>query len=469
MHRSTLLFLALSIAIAPASAGIDTFPDLLDAMVEAQERRAEGVRDYAVDLSLLGHDTTQYFERVEATADDGGSFETFRMVPFDEIERRREAESGMTPEAWQAYGDGLRRTGDALGSEYDRGLAEAGLPPGLLGALGPDPGEEPWASPDPRVMLGALGSFADAAGAAQAGSNGTADGAASNDDVAALASRMKLVGRESLDGREAFVAKAEGLDLRRAMDGGEIVVRTMTLWVDTERLVPLRMRMDGIAKHGGEEREMVLERIDRDYRSVPGTGMLLPYRTAMRMRGMLGPEEQEQMAEAKKQLEELDRQMASMPPDQRAMVESRMGSQIEMIRNLAEGGAFEIETVVREVRVNQGLAGVLPATPPATREAPVAEPVAEVDEDALRRAREACLQSKIEEAEAAKKKKKRFGKLVGAVGRIAGRHAPSDVAADVARVSADVYDANATAEDLADAAEALGLTPDDVAECENPG
>jgi hypothetical protein len=174
------------------------------------------------------------------------------------------------------------------------------------------------------------------------------------------------------------------------------------------------------------------------------------------------------MAEAKKQLEELDRQLASMPPDQRAMVESSMGSQIEMIRKLAEGGAFEIETVVREVRVNRGLAGMLAATPPETEAAPVAKPVAEVDGDALRRAREACLQRKIEEAEAAKKKKKRFGKLVGAVGRIAGRHAPSDVAVDVARVSADVYDANATAADLAEAAEALGLTPDDVAECENP-
>ena len=39
---------------------------------------------------------------------------------------------------------------------------------------------------------------------------------------------------------------------------------------------------------------------------------------------------------------------------------------------------------------------------------------------------------------------------------------------EMARTASDIYDANATAEDLASAAKDLGLTEDDLAECENP-
>jgi hypothetical protein len=482
-YRLAVVFVAICTA-PPVSAEIRSFLELLDAMTESQVRGAEGVSDYAMDLEMLGHPTTHYYERAQIVAADGAQLDTFRLVPFDEIQRRQQVTSGMTPDAWQAYADGLRQTGDALGSEMDRGMANAGLPPGLLREMGPDatgPNAEPWASPDPRVMMGAMAGFADAAATAEPSPDGTADAAAAVDQMARFARRAEIVGRESIDGRSAYHARAEDLNMTQSADGQELVIRSLSLWVDAEKLVPLEMRMDGIAKQNGESREIFIEKLDRDYRTVPGSNMVMPYRSVIRMGGVLSPKEQKEMEKAREELAEFDRQLESMPPDQRAMVESRMGSQMEMMRRMVNGGAVEVETIVRAIRVNEGISGALGTAwktapgggiDPSWVEAdPAEEPAPKTtlqDDAALQQAREACLQEKAAERRAAQKKKKRFGKMFGSLARVAGRHGGSDVASDVARVSADVYDANATAQDLSEAAEALGITEDDIAACENP-
>ncbi len=82
----------------------------------------------------------------------------------------------------------------------------------------------------------------------------------------------------------------------------------------------------------------------------------------------------------------------------------------------------------------------------------------------LQAAQQACLQQKIEEAQAAQKKKRGFGSLMRGVGRLAGQLGDYDLA----QTTYDVYQAGATAEDFKQAAKDLGLTEDDIAECENP-
>jgi len=93
------------------------------------------------------------------------------------------------------------------------------------------------------------------------------------------------------------------------------------------------------------------------------------------------------------------------------------------------------------------------------------EPVPAQDPAALQAAQQACLQEKMAAAQEANKKKRGFGRLMNAVVRTTtgqGNYA-------VAETANDIYNANATAEDLAAAAKDLGLTEDDVAACENPG
>ena len=89
------------------------------------------------------------------------------------------------------------------------------------------------------------------------------------------------------------------------------------------------------------------------------------------------------------------------------------------------------------------------------------------DPAALDAARQACLQEKIQAAQASQQKKRGFGSLMRAVGRTASRLG-GDAAQDIAQASRDIYDVNATASDLESAAKDLGLTESDIEACRNP-
>ncbi len=91
-----------------------------------------------------------------------------------------------------------------------------------------------------------------------------------------------------------------------------------------------------------------------------------------------------------------------------------------------------------------------------------AEPA--MDPAALQAAQNACLQEKIAASQATQKKKRGLGRLLNAAVRTATRQGNYELS----RTANDIYYAGATADDLAAAAEDLGLTEDDVAACQNP-
>jgi peptidoglycan hydrolase-like protein with peptidoglycan-binding domain len=113
------------------------------------------------------------------------------------------------------------------------------------------------------------------------------------------------------------------------------------------------------------------------------------------------------------------------------------------------------------------LAGMLSALARDPARASVADPspATPVRSDAeLRVAQQSCLQEKMAAAQASQKKKRGLGSLMRAVSRTAGSFGNHDLS----QTMGDVYNANATAEDLASAAKDLGLTEDEVAACQNP-
>jgi peptidoglycan hydrolase-like protein with peptidoglycan-binding domain len=261
------------------------------------------------------------------------------------------------------------------------------------------------------------------------------------------------------------------------------------------------------------------------------------------------------MQEAQAQMQEFEKEMASMPPDQRRMMENMMGPRLEMMRNMVSGGGFRSEITVNEIAVNPVMTGAdgepcpaggaeptgdaRPAPPPAPQaagasgsadnlnvmvqehlqtlgyysgeahgnldtativaisrfqsendmdvtgevtpqlagilaarasrgNAAAAQAAAAPDPAALQRAQEACLQEKIEKAQASQKKKRGFGRLLSGVSRAATQFGGSGIATDLSRTTSDLYAANATAEDLSAAASDLGLTEDDIEACRNP-
>ena len=91
------------------------------------------------------------------------------------------------------------------------------------------------------------------------------------------------------------------------------------------------------------------------------------------------------------------------------------------------------------------------------------------DPAALQAAQQQCLQEKIAAKQKSQEKKKGFGSLMRAVTNTAARYGGgSDFSRQVSETSYDIYKADATAKDWERAAEDLGLTQDELEECQNP-
>ena len=333
-----------------------------------------------------------------------------------------------------------RRKGDGHAGEVEKGMQQAGLPPGLLKATGSDP----WASMDSRVMMGGMAEFA---------------------------RRSRLVGTETVNGRSAFHPQADGMNRMQVADGQESTIQSASLWIDTQEYVPLRTKMDGVANSRGESRPITIEKFDGDCRHVSGSKMYEPCRQVMRGSGLMGAEQKAQMAEAQQKIAEMEQQLQQMMPSQRDMIMAQRGPQMAMMNQMQSGG-FETIAETRQIIVNpangpaaDGSSGI-----PCGRSGSVSAagampaPVAQAGGQDTN-ARQACLQEKVQKAQAAQKKQRGMRRLLGAVSR-----APSMLGkADVAQAVGKVDSANATASDLVAAARDLGLTEDEIAAFQNPG
>lgn len=173
-----------------------------------------------------------------------------------------------------------------------------------------------------------------------------------------LAERARVVGTETIDGvhaRGLRIDDFEGMEFgMKAGLQGEFEPRSLTLWIGTREYLIRKMDIEGVGIVNGQERPIVVTAWMRDYRTVEG--MPYPFRTTIRTKGMLGSggSSSHEAAEAQAQLEELDRQMAQLPAEQRAMMERMMGGQLEELRNMVGSGELEIELEVTDLVVNTG-------------------------------------------------------------------------------------------------------------------
>jgi hypothetical protein len=283
------------------------------------------------------------YERFDFEASDGNTYPVFRPM-------RQGSDNPGTNAFLETYADSAEMTGDAVGDQMESDMQKAGLPAGMLGATGS--GGAPWASMDPRVMMGANAEFLRQAAAADGRKYDEND----FNGVEEFARRAKLVGTETVGGRKAFYLIAQGLE-EVAQDGSEAFqLETMEAWIDTKEYVPLRMKMSGTATTQGESRPFVIEKIDSDYRTVTGSKLFEAYSQVLKIGGALTPEQEAQIKEARSQMADLDTQLANLPPSQRELIMSRMGPQLKMIEQMANGGVMEMTIEVHDIVVNADLA-----------------------------------------------------------------------------------------------------------------
>ena len=354
MCRTYVISLLAIAASVPATAFAQDAQSIMETARQKQLERWEGVDTYVVDQSIMGNGNQTYFQRTKIEDDAGNS--QIMFLPTRNDRNQCAGPQTMSPEELELFAQATETTAAAAGGEIEDGLEDAGLPPGLLAASGSDP----TATFDPRVMMGANAEFLRGAAEAQRqrdAEDPNANGADMASQMAQFVENARLVGTESIDGRNAFHLQADNIGQVQEMNGSEYRMETISMWIDTEEYVPLRMKMDGTLTADGETKPMSIENIQTDYRTVPGSKMYESYKRVMKMSGMLDAEQEAQMQEAAQEMAELEKQMASMPASQRAMMEKMMGPQLEMMKNMSSGGGFQVEVVTTSITVNPPMIG----------------------------------------------------------------------------------------------------------------
>jgi hypothetical protein len=171
-------------------------------------------------------------------------------------------------------------------------------------------------------------------------------------DLPSLGAQARYLRRETRDGRAVHVVEVPDLGRTAAFRnarqaaGGELEIRKGTFFVDAEQWVPRRLVFEGRMTTPQKTANVTMTMDLQDYREVDG--LLHPFRTIVRVDGMVSPEDRARYAEMKKQLDEL-------PPAQRQMMENMMKGQLAQLeRMMGDDGSMNFESTVREVRVNAG-------------------------------------------------------------------------------------------------------------------
>lgn len=276
----------------PAPAQAQTASEILRTAMEHYQQRMEGIENYTLVQSMGGTESASYFQRVQ------------------------------TEEGHPVY----RQT-----SSLD------------LSQEGPEESAD---------------SFLEEGGGEMA--TGVADPSALFDEIAP---RATLQGTEAVTGHEAWVISIDdlsGIDFGATM-GTEATGATsqtsfrpasLKLWLDKERYVTLRSSMTGTMEMQDEATEVTFDARMDDYREVDG--MLHPFHTEVSIEGMAGAltsDQQAQLSEAQKQLQE---QLENMSEAQRAMVEKMMEDRMPDMEAMAGTGAMTFTMDVHELRVNEG-------------------------------------------------------------------------------------------------------------------
>lgn len=165
--------------------------------------------------------------------------------------------------------------------------------------------------------------------------------------------RARLEGTETVDGEAThriLVDDLEGLELLPPNAGEDVRLTSMTMFLDTDEHLMRRMIMEGTLNQNGTAHPVSFDMLLQDYRTVDG--LTTPFRMVLTGQGLLGAMADGDEAKAREQLQEMERQIASMPAEQREMMERALGPQLEQMRKMAQSGGFEMEMVVKSVEVN---------------------------------------------------------------------------------------------------------------------
>ncbi len=171
-----------------------------------------------------------------------------------------------------------------------------------------------------------------------------------------LISRATYEGRDNIAGNSVHVVSVRdlheiGFGPGATQNDEDFEPQRAKLFVDTDASLMRRMVFEGILTQDGKAHDVTSTVELQDYREVEG--MLQPFLITVTMEG-LGEAMDE---ESRKEYEDMKKQLAEMPAEQRKMVEKMMQGQMARYEEMMEGEGMKIEMRVKEVRVNSGPPG----------------------------------------------------------------------------------------------------------------
>lgn len=353
-----------SIALLVSMNALAQTPAEIFQQVDQRQRgRLAGIQNYTLKKSTIGLCSLEHFQKETAQSLDGrGAIEYMRMMSLVEVSESHAAQQGMpilSANDYDRLASLMPGIGDTMEREMRREASGLQLPGGIMTQLLSSPSDKPWLSANPSDIMGMYATMFEAAADGKrevVRQQQEAEQEARTDPMAALANNTHLARREIIRQREAFVLVSDGFDFVQQVDGEQFTLNKMTLWVDTDDYIPLKMSFEGVAVSNGQSRQLKIEREDMEHRKPAGCGSFIqPFRTVMRIAGIMTPDEQTQMTEAQQQMIEMRAQIDSMPPEQKAMIMRRMGPQIEMMESMAAGNGVELVSQVVAMRCNAGI------------------------------------------------------------------------------------------------------------------
>lgn len=348
------------------AASAETAEELLDKSRKAANKGLDEVDNIQLVTETMGWSTMEYYEKTSSIEHNGETLYIMRNVPMTELSERQQADNPIanaTPTQLKEAATIIEEQGERMEREMQGALSSpeadglGGTP--ITGMLMNPPTDKPWLSANPRDMTHMYSVMLNAAAdekAARAAENPEQEMRQQLAEQDEALGQAHVVDTDPIDGRPTVGLMSDNLNIRPTEGEQDVTINKAVMTFDAQTYMPLRIRMEGVMRDNGETRNIFIQRDDKDYQSVPGCGgMLKPFRSVMSMGGVLSPQEQAQLKEAGQKMAEFEQQMASMPANQRAMMEKMMGPQMEMMKNMSKTGAIEIESKVVEMRCNGGL------------------------------------------------------------------------------------------------------------------
>ena len=161
-----------------------------------------------------------------------------------------------------------------------------------------------------------------------------------------------LDGEEDLDGIRVWKIRLDEFpeDAFMVPEGdetGSFEPTTARMFIDQDEYLMRRLEVDGVIKTDDGEREAHMVTTLSDYRGEEG--LLHPHHIKVQMTGLM---DDEQTAEARQAMAQMEEELEKMDETQRRMVEGMLRDRMKQFQDMLEGGDLTMEIITERLEVN---------------------------------------------------------------------------------------------------------------------